>query len=135
LRFFKLSDDKIQSGPSSESVNEGLRYEGKLYDLGNVELSPEYQGGQKALLKFLASKLKYPVRARDNKIQGKVYIGFIVEKNGSLTDFKVVRGIGAGCDEEAIRILKLSPIWKPGYVNGKPVRTSYTLPIAFQLGI
>ncbi len=131
----KLSDDKIQSGPSSESVNEGLRYEGKLYDLGNVELSPEYQGGQKALLKFLASKLKYPVRARDNKIQGKVYIGFIVEKNGSLTDFKVVRGIGAGCDEEAIRILKLSPIWKPGYVNGKPVRTSYTLPIAFQLGI
>ena len=131
----KSSEKEILSSSSSESVNEGLRYEGKLYDLGNVELSPEYQGGQKALLKFLASKLKYPVRARENKVQGKVYIGFIVEKNGSLSDFKMVRGIGAGCDEEAIRVLKLSPIWKPGYVNGKPVRTSYTLPIAFQLGI
>jgi protein TonB len=87
------------------------------------------------LNKFLGSRLRYPVRARENKVQGKVYIGFIVEKNGSLSDFKVVRGIGGGCDEEAIRVLKLSPIWKPGYANGKPVRTSYTLPITFQLGI
>jgi TonB family protein len=131
----KSSEKEILSAPSSESVNEGLRYEGKLYDLGNVELAPEYQGGQKALSKFLGSRLRYPVRARENKVQGKVYIGFIVEKNGSLSDFKVVRGIGGGCDEEAIRVLKLSPIWKPGYANGKPVRTSYTLPITFQLGI
>jgi TonB family protein len=131
----KSSEKEIQTSQSAESVNEGLRYEGKLYDLGNVELAPEFQGGQKALSKFLAAKLKYPVSAKENKVQGKVYIGFIVEKNGSLSDFKVVRGLGAGCDEEAIRILKLSPIWKPAYVNGKPVRTSYTLPIAFQLGI
>lgn len=131
----KSSEKEIPSTPLSESVNEGARYEGKLYDLGNVELAPEYQGGQKALGKFLASKLRYPVRARENRVQGKVYIGFIVEKNGSLSDYKVVRGIGAGCDEEAIRVLKLSPIWKPGYATGKPVRTSYTLPIIFQLGI
>jgi TonB family protein len=131
----KSSEKEILSAPSSESVNEGPRYEGKLYDLGNVELAPEYQGGQKALNKFLGSRLRYPVRARENKVQGKVYIGFIVEKNGSLSDFKVVRGIGGGCDEEAIRVLKLSPIWKPAYANGKPVRTSYTLPITFQLGI
>jgi TonB family protein len=131
----KSSEKEILSGPTSESVNEGSRYEGKLYDLGNVELAPEYQAGQKALLKFLASKLRYPAHARENRVQGKVYIGFIVEKNGSLSDFKVVRGIGAGCDEEAIRVLKLSPVWKPGYANGKPVRTSYTLPIVFQLSI
>ena len=131
----KSSEKEILSTPSSESVNEGSRYEGKLYDLGNVELAPEFQGGQKALIKFIASKLRYPVRAKENKVQGKVYIAFIVEKNGILSDFKVVRGIGAGCDEEAIRVLKLSPIWKPGYATGKPVRTSYTLPIIFQLGI
>lgn len=128
------SDKEIQSPSASEFGIEGSRYEGKLYDLGNVELAPEYQGGQKALGRFLGSRLRYPARARQNKIQGKVYIGFIVEKNGSLSDFKVVRGIGGGCDEEAIRVLKLSPLWKPGYANGKPVRTSYTLPITFQLG-
>lgn len=129
------SEKEIPSPSSSEPVNEGSRYEGKLYDLGNVELAPEYQGGQKALGKFLGSRLRYPALARQNKIQGKVYIGFVVEKNGSLSDFKVIRGIGGGCDEEAIRVLKLSPLWKPGYANGKPVRTSYTLPITFQLGI
>jgi len=128
------TEREIQSPTIAESGNEGSRYEGKLYDLGNVELAPEYQGGQKALGKFLASRLRYPVRARENKIQGKVYIGFVVEKNGSLSDFKVIRGIGGGCDEEAIRVLKLSPLWRPGYFNGKPVRTSYTLPITFQLG-
>jgi TonB family protein len=128
------SEKEIQSLSTTESGNEGSRYEGKLYDLGNVELAPEYQGGQKALGKFLGSRLRYPVRARENKIQGKVYIGFVIEKNGSLSDFKVIRGIGGGCDEEAIRVLKLSPPWKPGYSNGKPVRTSYTLPITFQLG-
>lgn len=109
------------------------RYEGKLYDLGNVEDAPEFQGGQNGLAKFLSSSLRYPRKARRKKIQGKVFVGFIVEKNGSLTDFNIVRGIGGGCDDEAIRVLKSSPPWKPGYVNGKPVRTSYTLPITFQL--
>ena len=119
---------------SPESTNPDARYEGKLYDLGSVEIAPEYQGGQSALGKYLASRLRYPVRARENKIQGKVYIGFIVEKNGSLGDFKVIRGIGGGCDEEAIRVLRSAPAWKAGMVNGKPVRTSYVLPITFQLG-
>lgn len=128
------SEKGILSTAVSESENEGSRYEGKLYDLGNVEQAPEYQGGQKALGRFLGSRLRYPARARENNIQGKVYIGFIVEKNGSLTDFKVIRGIGGGCDEEAIRVLRSSPLWKPGYANGKPVRTSYALPITFQLG-
>jgi TonB family protein len=127
------------SNPESQAVaeeNEAVsdaRYEGRLYDLGNVENAPEFQGGQNALARFLGSRLRYPPKARRKKTQGKVFISFIVEKNGSLTDFKVIRGIGNGCDEEAIRVLKLSPPWKPGYANGKPVRTSYTLPITFQL--
>lgn len=118
---------------SPESTNSEARYEGKLYDLANVELAPEFQGGQTALGKYLDSRLRYPAGARLNKIQGKVYIGFIVEKNGSLADFRIVRGIGGGCDEEAIRVLRSSPVWRPGMANGKPVRTSYILPITFQL--
>ncbi len=117
-----------------EISNSEARYEGKLYDLGSVELAPEFQGGQLALGKYLGSRLRYPATARQNKTQGKVYIAFIVEKNGSLSDFKVVRGIGGGCDEEAIRVLRTSTAWKPGMANGKPVRTSYVLPITFKLG-
>ena len=128
--------EKVIEASSEPEVgpNPEARYEGKLYDLGNVEIAPEYQGGQSALAKYLGSQLRYPAKARENRIQGKVYIGFIVEKNGSLSDFKIIKGIGGGCDEEAIRVLRSSPAWKPGIANGKPVRTSYTLPITYQLG-
>lgn len=128
--------EKVIEAPSEPegSPNPEARYEGKLYDLGNVEIAPEYQGGQSALAKYLGSQLRYPAKARENRIQGKVYIGFIVEKNGGLSDFKIIKGIGGGCDEEAIRVLRSSPVWKPGIANGKPVRTSYTLPITYQLG-
>ena len=117
----------------AETANPDARYEGKLYDLGSVETAPEYQGGSRALARFLGSTLRYPAKARENKTQGKVYIGFIVEKNGTLTDFKVIKGIGSGCDEEAIRVLKLSAPWKPGLAEGKPVRTSYVQPITYQI--
>lgn len=128
--------EKVIEAPSESegSPNPEARYEGKLYDLGNVETVPEYQGGQSALAKYLGSQLRYPAKARENRIQGKVYIGFIVEKNGGLSDFRIIKGIGGGCDEEAIRVLRSSPAWKPGIANGKPVRTSYTLPITYQLG-
>lgn len=118
---------------TDENLNTEALYEGKLYDLGSVDIAPEYPGGQPALAKFLGSKLRYPARARENKIQGKVYIGFTVGKTGNLDDFKVIRGIGAGCDEEAIRVLRTSPPWNAGIVKGKAVRTTYVLPITFQL--
>jgi TonB family protein len=117
-----------------ESANSEARYEGKLYDLANVEMAPEFQGGQTALGKFLGSRLRYPAGARQNKVQGKVYIGFIVEKNGSLTDFRVVRGIGSGCDEEAIRVIAASPNWIPGKQRGRLVTVRMRLPIKFKLG-
>ncbi|MEJ7692119.1 energy transducer TonB [Daejeonella sp.] len=117
----------------AETVTPDSRYEGKLYDLGSVETAPEFQGGSRGLGKFLGSAIRYPAKARESKTQGKVYIGFVVEKNGSLTDFKIIKGIGNGCDEEAIRVLKLSPAWKPGMAEGKPVRTSYVQPITYQI--
>jgi TonB family protein len=105
--------------------------ENKLYDLGSVQTAPEFIGGQNALLKYLKRNLKYPSQAQENNIDGKVYVSFVVEKNGMLTDLKIIKGIGYGCDEEVIRVLKSSPPWKPGMNENKPVRTSYTLPVRF----
>nr|MBC7613784.1 TonB family protein [Pseudopedobacter sp.] len=99
----------------------------------NVEVLPTFPGGLDAFGKFLGKNLRYPPIARDNGIQGRVFCNFVVEKDGSLTDIKVVRGIGGGADEEAVRVLKSSPKWNPGVQNGRNVRVSYTIPIFFQL--
>jgi TonB family protein len=99
----------------------------------SVEQVPEFKGGLEAFGKFLATNMKYPKAARDNNVQGRVIITFVVEKDGSLSNMKVVRGIGSGCDEEAVRVLGISPAWKPGIQNGKPVKVQYSVPISFTL--
>jgi TonB family protein len=103
----------------------------KVYQ--NPEILPIYPGGVKEFVKFLGRNLKYPADAKNKKIEGRVYCTFIVEKDGSLSNIRVVRGIGNGCDEEAIRVLAISPKWKPGQNEDKIVRVSYTIPIFFQL--
>ncbi|OCX50621.1 energy transducer TonB [Mucilaginibacter sp. PPCGB 2223] len=99
-----------------------------------VEINPEYPGGEAALGKFLQKNIRYPSIAKENNIQGKVYIQFVVERDGSLTDIKVIREPGSGTGDEAVRVLKMSPHWKPGVQNGKPVRVQFTLPVNFSLG-
>ncbi|MFA6945954.1 MAG: TonB family protein [Pedobacter sp.] len=99
----------------------------------NVEVLPEFPGGMKGWGEYLQSALKYPDEARKNKITGRVILSFIVLKNGSITDIKVLRGIGGGADEEAVRVVKESPKWKPGILKGEPVNVAYTMPIFFQL--
>lgn len=94
---------------------------------------PEYPGDSNAMIQFLGQHLVYPQAALEKKIHGKVITQFIVRKDGSLSDFKILRGIGGGCDEEAIRVLKLMPNWKPGKTNGKEVDVYFTLPITFTL--
>ena len=98
-----------------------------------ADISPEPIGGAGAWSRFLQKNLHYPALARENGVQGKVIASFVVEKDGHLSDIKILRGIGSGCDEEAIRVLKLAPAWKPGIQNGQPVRVQYTIPINFQL--
>ncbi|MGV3510339.1 MAG: energy transducer TonB [Sphingobacteriaceae bacterium] len=105
----------------------------KLYDQSLVEVAPEFPGGPKEFAKYISSNLKYPATAKQNNVQGKVYLSFIVEKDGQLTDIKVKQGIGSGCDEEAIRLLKNSPKWRPGFIKDSPVRTYFVLPITFQI--
>ncbi len=98
-----------------------------------VENMPEFPGGRAALMKYLASNIKYPPYAKEAGIQGRVFINFVVERDGSITAVKVLRGIGGGCDEEAVRVVKAMPKWKPGMQRGKPVRVSFNLPVKFTL--
>lgn len=97
----------------------------------SVEIFPEFPGGMKAFYEYLSKNLRYSDEARKNNISGKVILQFIVEKDGKLTNIKILRGLGSGLDEEAVRVLTESPNWKPGQQNGKLVRVAYTLPISF----
>jgi protein TonB len=99
----------------------------------SLERMPEPYGGAGAWSKFLNKNLKYPEMAVDQHMQGKVWVSFIVEKDGSLSNIVVNRGAGYGMDEEALRVLKMAPAWKPGIQNGQPVRVRYNIPINFQL--
>jgi len=96
-----------------------------------VDKMPEYPGGSDAMFKFLYKNAVYPPLAKEKKISGKVFVQFVVEKDGKISNIKVIRGIGGGCDEEAMRVISLMPAWKPGTQNGKPVPVYFTLPIIF----
>lgn len=98
-----------------------------------VEEAPSFPGGDAARIKFLQENIKYPQIARESSIQGTVYVTFVVEKNGNVTDVRVLRGIGGGCDEEAVRVIKAMPKWNPGKQRGKPVRVQFNMPIKFTL--
>lgn len=98
-----------------------------------VQEIPEYPGGTEAMMKFLADNIKYPAQAISDSIQGRVFINFIVEKNGRISSAKVLRGIGGGCDEEAVRVVELMPSWIPGKQRGENVRVSFNMPIKFTL--
>ena len=98
-----------------------------------VESMPEFPGGMGELMKFLAKNIKYPPLAKESGIQGRVFINFVVEPTGAISNVKVLRGIGGGCDEEAVRVVASMPKWKPGKQRGKSVRVSYNLPVKFTL--
>jgi periplasmic protein TonB len=94
---------------------------------------PAFPGGQNGLTKYLQNHLNYPSEAKENGIEGQVVIQFIVDEYGHISDIKILRDIGGGCADEAIRVIKGMPAWKPGEQNGQTVKVYYTLPISFQL--
>ena len=98
-----------------------------------VEDEPEFPGGMDSLRAVLQRNIKYPQQALNNKIEGKVYVSFVVETDGSLSNIKVLRDIGGGCGKEAVRVVKLMPKWIPGKQHGKAVRTEYNLPVVFKI--
>ncbi len=98
-----------------------------------VELMPGFKGGEEKMYTWLAKNIKYPQLAKETGVTGVVIVSFIVEKNGSITDVHAIKKIGGGCDEEAVRVIKAMPKWKPGKQKGKPVRVQFNLPIRFLL--
>ncbi|HAJ98637.1 MAG TPA: energy transducer TonB [Bacteroidales bacterium] len=98
-----------------------------------VEEWPSFPGGEEARLRFLSENIRYPQMAREAGIQGTVFLTFVVERDGSVTDVRIVRGIGGGCDEEAVRVVRNMPRWTPGRQRGQPVRVQFNMPIRFVL--
>ncbi len=98
-----------------------------------VEDAPEFPGGTQALLDYLRKNIKYPAICRENNIQGRVLVSFVVNKDGAIVDPEVVKGVNPSLDKEALRVIAGMPKWKPGSQRGKPVRVKYTVPVNFRL--
>ena len=98
-----------------------------------VEVMPEFPGGPAKMMEYIQKNIKYPMMARESDIQGRVFVSFVVEPDGSISNVGVMRGIGGGCDEEAVRVVNSMPKWNPGKQRGTAVRCSFTVPIIFKL--
>jgi len=130
------------SGKSVLNYKNGVFQNSKTFDKhgliypDNLALKePAFPGGIEHFYSFLAKNMRYPAVAKENNIQGRVYVSFNVERDGSITNVHVARGAGSGLDEEAMRVIKLSPKWEPGMQGGIPVRAEYTVPITFTLKV
>ena len=124
----QLQEEKEQTEPEDtveEYVEEDLFIE--------IEVQPQFPGGEDSLYNFIYSNLRYPQVAKDNAIEGRVFITFVIETDGSITNVRIIRDIGGGCGHEAKRVVEMMPKWIPGKQNGKPVRVQYNLPVTFEL--
>jgi protein TonB len=119
-----VEDIVFTEAPEEEEVDE-------IFTI--VEDQPEFPGGMSAFYEYIGARMKYPSQARRMGIEGRVYVEFIVDKDGSVTNVRAVKGIGAGCDEEAERVMKAVPKFKPGKQRGRAVRVKMVLPIYFKL--
>ncbi|HEY4785792.1 MAG TPA: energy transducer TonB, partial [Bacteroidales bacterium] len=131
----ETTTDELVSSDKSELKSKQVSVYGKasndVYHM--VEKTPEFPGGQEALNTFLKQNLQYPKTAKEMGISGRVIVQFMVNENGDISDIKVIRGIGGGCDEEAVRVIKKMGKWVPAKQNGKAVKSLFTLPITFSL--
>lgn len=98
-----------------------------------IEEKPEFPGGEAAMFQWISKNVKYPEIAKENGVQGKVFVQFVIGKEGKVTDVQVVRGVDPSLDKEAVRVIQSMPAWKPGKQRGKPVKVSFQLPINFKL--
>ena len=103
----------------------------KAYEV--VDEMPSFTGGQNALMQFLANNVKYPTVAFENGVQGRVLVGFIVDRDGSLSNVKVERSVDPSLDKEAVRVVKAMPKWQPGKQKGSAIRVKFTVPIVFRM--
>lgn len=154
-KTFKLGDHKVVAKNNHDERNSyTVTVDGEPFDIkyivnmifdetdesgdddevyGAVDVMPEYFGGVNAMFDFIQKNVNYPESAKKKGIEGRVFVQFVVEKDGSLSSFQVLRGVNDELNDEAIRVLKMMPKWKPGMKDGKPVRVQYTMPFKFQL--
>jgi periplasmic protein TonB len=138
----KVADETVKGDPNAveeikdetpvekEEVVEVVREE-EVFTV--VEQNAEFQGGQSAMGKFLQKNLRYPPAAQRANVSGRVFLSFIVDRNGEISDVNVIKGLGFGCDEEAVRVVKAMPRWNPGKQSGRAVKSKFNLPISFVL--
>ncbi len=119
-----IADIILEEAPEEEDVDQ-------IFNI--VEQQAEFKGGMQKFYDYVSKKMKYPSQARRMNVEGKVYVQFVVERDGSITDVQAIRGIGAGCDEEAIKVIRESPKWNPGKQRGRAVRVRRIIPITFRL--
>ena len=113
--------------------NQIMAQTNQIYKFVELSTPPTYPGGMANFYKLISNNIKYPDAAKKNNIEGTVFVSFVVEKDGSLTDIQALKKLGHGTDEEAIRVMELSEKWTPGKVDGKAVRVQYSLPVKFKL--
>ena len=126
-----VQQDEVNEEYVAPEVVEEEVVEQEIFQI--VEEMPSFPGGEQKLMEHIAKNIKYPQIARETGVQGRVFVGFVVEPDGSISNVKLLRGIGGGCDEEAMRVIKSLPKWKPGKQRGKAVRVSYQIPVFFKL--
>jgi protein TonB len=131
-------DSTINNTPPQRTAPKGTPGDGPavsnepITNFSSLEVMPLPDGGMEAWAKFLNKNLRFPYEAQQDNVSGRVFLSFIIEKDGHLSDITVIRAAGHGFDEEALRVLKLAKAWKPGVQNGQPVRVKYSIPINFQ---
>lgn len=131
VNFNKGTDDV--SAPIAVALENAKITEDADAPFYTVEQMPQFPGGEKEMMKFITDNLRYPVVAQEMGVSGTVIINFVIDREGAITNIKVIRTIGSGCDEEAIRVLQKMPHWSPGRQGGKTVRVNYTVPFKFIL--
>ncbi|MEQ8239136.1 MAG: TonB family protein [Cyclobacteriaceae bacterium] len=120
-----------KDGANFDYLSEKSKQDGEVFTI--VEEQPTFEGGMDPFYQYVASEIKYPEQARKMGVEGRVYVQFVVETDGSLSEVKTVKGIGSGCDAEAVRVVQNAPAFKPGSQRGKPVRVRMVMPIVFSL--
>ena len=124
-------DEVIEEYFAPAEIEEEEIVEAEIFKV--VEVMPEFPGGAAKMMEYIQKNMKYPMMARESDIQGRVFVNFVVEPDGSISNVTVMRGIGGGCDEEAVRVVNSMPKWNPGKQRGTAVRCSFTVPIIFKL--
>ena len=120
--------------PEEDSVVAAEQVDDSMTLWDSVEVDPEFPDGMEGLYKYLSENIHYPEQAKTDGIEGRVIVNFVIEADGSVSNAKVLRGIGGGCDEEALRVVEAMPKWTPGKMQDKPVRVQFYLPVVFKLG-